>query len=308
MITTLYTYIFSSVSIDVKSIIVGRSYASWRRLENLHEALAWMLLRGDRNKTAMFIWTPKQEGNRWVSPPREIDPEPLMPTYTSSRQGRQFNLDPDLHGGRIAVAPSTTPTALRFEYGRNIDNTRTITTYTSNNIIPNTGTVTSSPPPSTPSRGLRANHRLPTTPSSPSSPTQRQRLGTTTSSPLMNFASLNISQTPDDSTSTGTSATPTMIWSHIRNLSGIVGTYFDPPNSDDSEEQFYPSFNADADWYFKCHGYSASSLRLIMTILDSQKRNRSNVAIKLSKYGMPRLEAEYIASLICTTTTTTSTR
>lgn len=87
------------------------------------------------------------------------------------------------------------------------------------------------------------------------------------------------------------------IWTHVRTICGIVKTHFSQPPIDNTQEM-PPNFNAFANWYFKSHGYTSSTLWIFFHIWGSNKDSEDKFVDALWNYGVPRTEAEWIGSLL----------
>jgi hypothetical protein len=87
----------------------------------------------------------------------------------------------------------------------------------------------------------------------------------------------------------------TVIFQHVRNLSGITATLSEPPVVDD--EPPLPFLGNLAKSYLQAHGYNTSSI-LHISCSYQQSSSADDFVNSLSRKGLPVTEAKYLWDII----------
>lgn len=100
---------------------------------------------------------------------------------------------------------------------------------------------------------------------------------------------------PTTHSRTASSRNP-IIYSHVRNLRGIIETryYFTPPNV---EQAHRSDLGLHATQYLSAHGYTASAIETIINALNASS-SEQNFTLRLSEHGLALAEAQCLWYLI----------
>ncbi|KDR81012.1 hypothetical protein GALMADRAFT_241627 [Galerina marginata CBS 339.88] len=233
---------------DVHQLTVGSTKGVWRRTEFFHEALVYMILRGNKDLLAHYSFEPKPSKSVYpwqlsVSVASQVPRTPSTPSRATTK-GQSFSL-------------VTTPASVsRRKYPP-------VVPCTSVNDI---------------SQSL-SSFSIATS----SMPKDRNK----------GKAKAAVVHPPEPILPCGAD----QVWSNIRSLRGIVGQYLDP---EDLPDEPYPTFNPLADYYFKTHGYRASTLCKIANLLQAANGDRDIFINDLASRGTAVTEAEWIWHILLT--------